>query len=336
MTQSSTRVLVTGAGGPAGIAVIRSLLKRADVEVFAADMDGWASGLYLVPESARRIVPPGKAPRFVDDVIALCAADGIDVLFSTVDVELPGLAERRAELAAVGTALAAPSHETLVTCLDKYRLAQAVDGKARIPETRLLDRDGVGAEWVFPVIVKPRSGAGSRGVKLIADRAALEALGEDRSIIIQENLPGDEFSVDVLAGLDGAVIAAVPRSRERVDSGVSIAGRTVRRAELSDTAADVARAIGLTGVANVQLRYSSDGVPALLEVNPRFPGAMPLTIAAGVDMPSLLLDLVLGRPVPSAVDFAELANVRFLEDVFLDPGDVLVSENAAHAEGPDE
>ncbi|MGH1522668.1 ATP-grasp domain-containing protein [Leifsonia sp. L25] len=336
MTRSVTRVLVTGAGGPAGIAVIRSLLKRADVEVHAADMDGWASGLYLVPESARRIVPPGKSPEFVDDVIALCAADDVDVLFSTVDVELPGLAARRDELAVVGTALAAPSHETLVTCLDKYRLAEAVDGHARIPETRLLDREGVGAEWVFPVIVKPRSGAGSRGVRLIADRAALEALGEDRSIIIQENLPGEEFSVDVLAGLDGAVIAAVPRSRERVDSGVSIAGRTVRRAELSDTAADVARAIGLTGVANVQLRYSSDGVPALLEVNPRFPGAMPLTIAAGVDMPSLLLDLVLGRPVPSAVDFAELANVRFLEDVFLDPRDVLVSENAAHTEGPEE
>ena len=115
------------------------------------------------------------------------------------------------------------------------------------------------------------------------------------------------------------MIAAVPRSRERVDSGVSIAGRTVRRPELSDTAAAVARAIGLTGVANVQLRYSTDGVPALLEVNPRFPGAMPLTIASGVDMPSLLLDLVLGRPVPSAVDFEELANVRFLEDVFLRP-----------------
>jgi carbamoyl-phosphate synthase large subunit len=336
MTASPTRVLVTGAGGPAGIAVIRSLIKRDDVEVLAADMDGWASGLYLVPESARRIVPPGRVPTFVDDVIAMCASDGIDVLFSTVDVELPGLAARRDELAAAGTALAAPSHETLMSCLDKYRLAQAVDGKARIPETRLLDRDGVGAEWVFPVIIKPRSGAGSRGVRLIADRAALEALGEDQSILIQEHLPGEEFSVDVLAGLDGTVIAAVPRSRERVDSGVSIAGRTVRREELSQTAADVARAIGLTGVANVQLRYSSDGVPALLEVNPRFPGAMPLTIAAGVDMPSLLLDLVLGRPVPSAVDFTELANVRFLEDVFLDPADVLVSANAAHSEGPEE
>ncbi|MFF2051312.1 ATP-grasp domain-containing protein [Leifsonia sp. NPDC058194] len=331
-----TRVLVTGAGGPAGVAVIRSLLARDDVEVLAADMDGWASGLYLVPSANRRIVPAGRSETFVDELIAMCGADGVDVLFSTVDVELPGLAARRDELQSAGTALAAPSHDTLVTCLDKFQLAQRVDGSARIPRTRLLTAEGVAEDWDFPVIIKPRSGAGSRGVRLIPDRESLEALTPDDSILIQENLPGEEFSVDVLAGLDGGVIAAVPRSRERVDSGVSIAGRTVKRAELSETAAAVARAIGLTGVANVQLRYSVEGVPALLEVNPRFPGAMPLTIAAGVDMPSLLLDLVLGRPVPASIDFRELANVRFLEDVFLDPADVLVSENAAHADELDE
>ncbi|MDN4614843.1 ATP-grasp domain-containing protein [Leifsonia sp. F6_8S_P_1B] len=332
---ASTRVLVTGAGGPAGVAVIRSLLARDDVEVLAADMDGWASGLYLVPEEGRRLVPPGRSPEFVDALIRMCRDDRVDVLFSTVDVELPGLAARRDELEAVGTDLAAPGHETLVTCLDKFALAERVTGHARLPVTRLLNAEGVGTDWTFPVIVKPRSGAGSRGVRLIADRVALEALGTDESILIQENLPGDEFSVDVLAGLDGEVIAAVPRSRERVDSGVSIAGRTVRRDELSETASAVARAIGLTGVANVQLRYSADGEPALLEVNPRFPGAMPLTIASGVDMPSLLLDLVLGRPVPSSVDFRELANVRYLEDVFVAPGDVLISEHAGHSEDPE-
>ena len=45
---------------------------------------------------------------------------------------------------------------------------------------------------------------------------------------------------------------------------------------------------------------------------------MPLTIAAGVDMPSLTLDPVLGRRVPDHVDFREVAVVRFLEDVFLE------------------
>jgi carbamoyl-phosphate synthase large subunit len=326
-----TRVLVTGSGGPAGVAVIRSLLKRSNVEVYAADMDGWASGLYLVPADRRRIVPRGLAPEFVDTIVELCAADDIDVMFSTVDFELPSLARRREELGS--TVLAAPSVETVDVTLDKFALAERVGMSARVPVTRLVGPSSAAEEWAFPIIVKPRRGAGSRGVRLISDRAALAALGDDDSLIAQELLPGDEFSVDVFADAQGVVIAAVPRTRTRVDSGVSIAGQTVRDAELESTAAAVARAIGLVGVANVQLRYDVNGVAALLEVNPRFPGALPLTIAAGVDMPSLALDLALGLPLPAHVPFRELANVRYLEDVFIDPSEILFSKNAAHVEG---
>lgn len=311
-----TRVLVTGAGGPAGVAVIRSLLRRADADVFAADMDGWASGLYLVPADRRRLVLPGADPGFVDGVIAMVEADGIDVVIPTVDVELPALAARRDALGAV---LAAPSAATLDTALDKYALAAACAGALRVPTTVLLGEPWTGE---FPVIVKPRRGAGSRGVHLVADRAALEAEGADDSQLVQEYLPGEEFSVDVLAGPDG-VIAAVPRTRSKVDSGVAVAGRTVHDPELEDAARAVAHAIGLVGVANVQLRRDADGVAALLEVNPRFPGAMPLTIAAGVDMPSLVLDLALGTPLPASIPFRDLANVRYLEDVFVDPAEVL-------------
>jgi len=325
----ATRVLVTGAGGPAGVAVIRSLLQRPEVEVFAGDMDGWASGLYLVPANRRRILSPGKSPTFVDELIALCAEDEIDVLFSTVDVELPPLARRRGELSA---ALAAPSLDTLETCLDKFALAVRCAPLLRTPVTHLVGPASTAAEWDFPIIVKPRSGAGSRGVRLVHSRADLDALGDDDSLIAQELLPGDEYSVDVIAAADGHVVAAVPRTRTRVDSGVSIAGLTVRDAELEATATAVAQAIGLTGVANVQLRRDTAGVPALLEVNPRFPGAMPLTIAAGVDMPSLALDLALGLDLPEQAEFREIANVRFLEDVFVDIAEILHSENAAHTE----
>lgn len=324
-----TRVLVTGVGGPAGVAVLRSLLRRSDVEVYAGDMDGWASGLYLVPAEHRRILPPGLSPDFVDAVRQLCADDGIDVVISTVDVELPPLAARRAELGAV---LAAPSEATLAVTLDKWELAQRCAPLLRVPVTRLLNDEGIALNWTFPVIVKPRRGAGSRGVRLVPDRAALAAMEPDEALIIQENLPGDEYSVDVIADANGSVVAAVPRTRTRVDSGVSIAGRTVHDAGLESTAAAVARAIGLRGVANVQLRRDTEGVPALLEVNPRFPGALPLTIAAGVDLPSLALDLALGIELPATLDFADLANVRYLEDVFLSPNEILESEHAAHQE----
>ena len=327
-----TRVLVTGAGGPAGVAVIRSLLRRDGVEIFAGDMDGWASGLYLVEPARRRILEPGLAPDFVDRISQLCADDAIDVVISTVDVELPPLAARRTELS--GAVLAAASADTLAVTLDKWELALRCSPLLRVPQTRLVNPEGVGFAWSFPVIVKPRRGAGSRGVRLVESREQLEAIGTDETLIIQEYLPGSEFSVDVIAAADGRVVAAVPRTRTRVDSGVSIAGRTVHDAGLEETAAAVAGAIGLTGVANVQLRYDHAGVPALLEVNPRFPGAMPLTIAAGVDMPSLVLDLALGLEIPERIEFRELANVRFLEDVFLEPSEVLVSEHSAHTEAP--
>lgn len=328
-----TRVLVTGAGGAAGVAVIRSLNNRGGVTVFAADMDGWASGLYLVPAAQRRIVEPGLSRSFVEGIVDLVQADRIDAVFSTVDVELPALARRRHELAPA--VLAAPSIQTLDVTLDKFLLAERCAPLLRVPVTRVLDAAGVANHWDFPVIVKPRRGAGSRGVRLIADRAALEAIAPDDSLIIQEHLPGDEYSIDVLADRDGGVVAAVPRTRTRVDSGVSIAGRTLHDELLESTAVVVAHAIGLTGVANVQLRRDSAGVPALLEVNPRFPGAMPLTVAAGVDMPCLALDLALGLSLPARLDFVDIANVRYLEDVFLDPAEVIESEHAAHG-GEDE
>ncbi|MFC7765746.1 ATP-grasp domain-containing protein [Leucobacter soli] len=164
------------------------------------------------------------------------------------------------------------------------------------------------------------------------DRAALEALPADAGLIVQDLLPGEEYSVDVIADAQGRVVSAVPRTRARVDSGVAIAGRTVRDPELEGTAEAVARAIGLVGVANVQLRRDRDGRAMLLEVNPRFPGALPLTIAAGVDIPSLVVDLFLGRELPERLPFREIASVRFLEDVIVDVDEVLVSAHAGHQE----
>ncbi|MBT2475693.1 ATP-grasp domain-containing protein [Microbacterium sp. ISL-103] len=326
----TARVLVTGAGGPAGVAVIRSLLGRSDLEVFAADMDGWASGIYLVPPTHRRLVPPGRDDDFVAAIARMVADDRLDLVISTVDVELAALAGRREELAPA--VLAAPSQETLSVALDKLLLAERCESTGLTPRTVLVGPDAQAVDWEFPVFAKPRQGAGSRGVRMVPDRAALEALPLDEGLIVQDFLPGEEYSVDVIADASGSVVAAVPRTRARVDSGVAIAGRTVHDEELESAAASIAQAIGLVGVANVQLRRDRAGRAVLLEVNPRFPGALPLTIAAGVDIPSLVADLFLGREIPSSVAFREIASVRFLEDVIVEVDEVLVSAHAGHQE----
>ncbi|MDG4824695.1 ATP-grasp domain-containing protein [Asanoa sp. WMMD1127] len=308
-----TRVLVTGAGGPAGIAVIRSLSRVPGVTPVAADMDPYAAGLYLVDD--RALVPAGAAPSFVPELLDLCRRERVDVVVPTVDDELLPLAGARGIFRDIGVRLALTGTPALECTLDKLALARRCAATVHTPRTEMLSAAFDPAAWEFPVILKPRRGSGSRGVRLVTEP---DALGPpDEALIVQEHLPGDEYSLDVLADVEGRVVSVVPRRRTRVDSGVSVAGETLHDPELDALARGVFAAVGLSLVANVQCRRDRSGRAALLEVNPRFSGAMPLTIHSGVDMPLLCLDAVLGGELPDAVPHRPVTMVRFLEERFL-------------------
>jgi carbamoyl-phosphate synthase large subunit len=142
-------------------------------------------------------------------------------------------------------------------------------------------------------------------------------------MLVQEFLPGEEYSVDVLAASDGRFVAAVPRARLKVDSGVAVTARTLHDRELEDLARRVATQIGLRYAANIQFRRNANGTPVLLEVNARFPGTMPLTVESGVNMPLLALRDVLGEPPPPGpLPFRDIAVVRYWIETFVDPADI--------------
>jgi carbamoyl-phosphate synthase large subunit len=326
------RVLITGAGGPAAIAAMKSLGADPWVDLLAADMDPWAPGLYLVPPQARTLIPAGAAVGYTDAVLSRCHELAVDVLLPTVDAELLPLARARAAFAADGIDLLLASAEALEIILDKLVLAEHCAGVVRVPRTEPLGRATDPADWTYPVVVKPRRGSGSRGFMLVGSAAELAAVKTgavktgtgDRTtgLLVQEFLPGEEYSIDVLADTTGHVIASVPRLRARVDSGVAVGSRTVRDAELEEFGQAVAEATGITYVANVQCKRDSDGHPALLEVNPRMPGTLGLTIASGIDMPRLALAALRGQPVPATLGFRERAVVRFLDERVIDPAEV--------------
>lgn len=316
------RVLVTGAGGPAAIAAMKSLGADPSVELLAADMDPWAAGLYLVPPAARTLIPAGADPDFTDVLLARCHTLGVNVVLPTVDAELRPLARARPLYAAAGIDLLLAPAQALDVTLDKLALARRCARVVRVPGTQLFGPAVDPALLAYPVIVKPRTGSGSRGVITVDSAGVLAALKRSTALIVQEFLPGEEYSIDVLADASGHVIASVPRLRARVDSGVSVGGRTVRDEELSSFGRAVAQATGITYVANVQCKRDAAGRPALLEVNPRMPGTLGLTIASGVDMPRLALAALLGQPLPAAMDFRERAVVRFLDELVLDPAEI--------------
>lgn len=316
------RVLVTGCGGPAAVSILKSLRADPTVDLIAADMDPWAAGLYLVPPDSRTLVPAGLDPGFVSAALARCVAMGVNILIPTVDAELRPLAAAWEEFTRAGIDLLLAPGPALDVTLDKLLLARRCSGQVRVPRTECFDAAADPASWDYPIVVKPRTGSGSRDISVVESAAALAAMERSADFILQEYLPGEEYSIDVLADVRGHVVASVPRVRTRVDSGVSVAGRTIHDAELEHFGAAVVTAAGLTFVSNVQCRRDVAGRPALLEVNPRFPGTMPLTVASGVDMPRMALDSLRGCPLPARADFREVAMVRYLEECFINLGDV--------------
>jgi len=298
MTQ---RVFLTGAGGAAALAFHRAVTTASpdDVEVSMGDMDPLAQGLYLVPEARRHTLPAGASDSFARALLEACVDARADVVVPTVDVELHSVARAARAFRACGIQPVLASAGALRTCLDKARLMDAVPAHL-VPRWAILDRayDLRRTPLMLPLVAKPRSGAGGRGVRIVRDAAALAALPRDGSLLLQELLPGEEYSVDVLLTPTGRPVAAVPRERMKVDSGVAVVARTVRDPLLQHLACQAAKAVGLSWVVNVQFKRDVRGVPRLLEINPRFPGTMSLTVAAGVDMPSLALGMARGEPLP--------------------------------------
>ncbi len=133
-----------------------------------------------------------------------------------------------------------------------------------------------------------------------------ETLGE--SPLIQDLLVGEEYGVEMIAK-KGKAIAIVTHHRLRSLSpsgGASVLKETVGGGELKNTleayATKLIQKLGWTGPVMVEFKVDSDTrEPKLMEINGRFWGSLPLSVAAGVDMPYLYYQLVTGESLPSMV-----------------------------------
>ena len=107
-------------------------------------------------------------------------------------------------------------------------------------------------------------------------------------------LPGEEYSVDVLCD-QGEVLAGLVRLRRASRGGLATDSETVSAPGVLDAARQVVACAGLSYVNNVQFRRDAQGAPRLLEVNPRIPGTIGLTVQAGLNLPLAACCLALGE-----------------------------------------
>jgi carbamoyl-phosphate synthase large subunit len=278
-----TSILVTGAGGPAGIAVVRALVERGQ-HVVAVDADPLAAGLRIARQ--RAVVCPATDPdRFVDELGVIVELLSVDLVVCTVSEEMLVLAGREHEL---GAAVWLPGRRSVAACVDKWRFWKIAE-HARVPAApTALGNEAVETiteTLAGPWIVKPRFGRGSRDVYPVDDPAELAwACRRVDQPIVQTRVRGREFTLDLLVDRDGRLAGAVPRWRLETQAGISTKGRTFCDDRLTEIARRVVATYSLRGAANLQGFVTDDDDIVVIEVNPRFSGGLSLSLAAGADL----------------------------------------------------
>ena len=320
---SQLNVLVTA--GSRRVALVdafrRALAASGGGRVVVTDVNALSPAVYRADRAYR--VPISSDPSYLDEVFAIALAEGVRLVVPTIDDELTLFAHAANRFAAAGVRVAVSPPTTTQICNDKY--ATCVTLRAHgIPAAISYLPPDIPVAPLFPLFIKPRYGRGSVGAHIVRDAHELAFFLDYVDMpVVQQFLPGAEFTIDVLCDFQGRPLSIVPRERVVIRSGVIDRGRTVKDDGLIALGESVTAALPCVGAVNVQCRMV-DGRPVVFEINPRFSGGIPLTIQAGADFPAMLVELVLGRRVTPRIGHFrdQLWMTSYEASLFLDESQV--------------
>ena len=294
-----------------------------NVSMLACDLEpAWSAACDAA--DAAFVLPPHGEPGYAEAVLALCAEYEVGLLVPTVDPELPPLAARAADFAAVGTELALGSSELVAMAYDKQRTADMLAARG-IPVPRTAPAElalAAPRDWTWPLLVKPRFGSASNNVRILAGPEELETLGGLDGLVAQTVLRGEEYTINLFFDREGGLRCVVPHLRRQVRAGEVEKGVTCRHPALMEIGWQMAEALPRArGPLCFQAIVDADGGVGVFEINARFGGGYPLAHRAGAPFARWLLEEAAGLPGTAGDDWREgVVMLRYDAARFVEPG----------------
>lgn len=257
-------------------------------------MDGVVSKCYLIP------YPSSGLQELFDRIALINSKEKIDIIIPSLDSELYGFLKIQDRLREIGIKTFLPSLEQLnIRGKDKL-FYFCEDNNIKVPKNILVnsvqDLYNIPKEFEFPVAVK-----GIFYEAYIANNQedVLTAYNKLRlkwgfPIIIQEFIQGDEFNVAALGDGTGNMVGAVAMRKLYItDKGKGWAGITIDDPNLLTISRKViSQTKWRSGMELEFIKSASTDEYFLLEINPRFPAWVYLTVAAGQNLPYALVDII--------------------------------------------
>ncbi|WP_305463972.1 ATP-grasp domain-containing protein [Photobacterium leiognathi] len=185
------------------------------------------------------------------------------------------------------------NEKTALIALDKLETANAL---------KLI---GVNAPWTelatsqpreLPCIFKPRSGQGSKGLKVVRTPSEAQSLfGSDKYIWQELLLPDDqEFTCGVYRCATGECRSIL--MRRTLSGGFTNKGEVVKDPIIEHYISTIAEELDIQGAINFQLRLTNKG-PMLFEVNPRLSSTVMFRHKLGFTDLVWAIEDILGLPL---------------------------------------
>jgi carbamoyl-phosphate synthase large subunit len=312
------KILVTGAGGPAGVGTIKAL--KNTHFIVAVDSNNLAPGLYLANKAY--IVPPADDDEFISKVLEIGCRENVSLIIPTVSEELTPFSKNIKLFEEKGIRVTVSNEKSIDIANNKLNTYNFFKGEPFCPDVYS------SGDPKFPCVVKPINSRGSRGFFICDDKAALEVAlqrndSEGYKSIVMKCLKGTEYSVYGLSDLNGQPLVSIANKRIRA-IGESKVAKIVFSPEIDELASKIAQKLNLIGPWNVQLMGANCSFK-IVEVNPRVAGSLSLIIASGLNYIDLMIKIFTGKNIDKDELKYEpgIIMTRYNEEVFLRPNEVI-------------
>jgi carbamoyl-phosphate synthase large subunit len=319
-------IIITGGGAPGIMGTIYSLTNNPDGTKFSfttTDIKDEPIGKYFSDKFY--ILPSPESDNYFTNLENIIKKENIKLILPQTTREIMVLSKRKYDLNSIGVSVVVSDFNSIEKANDKYLiLKECEEIGVPCPTYFLVKNEKEFLECLdilgYPynkVVIKPRFSSGLRGLRIITEEITsldkflnekpseleidLNSLlkifrqGSFPEILVEEYLPGDEYTVDVYRNSYDCV--AIPRLRKSIRSGISFETIVDLRNDIIEYSKRLANSLNLEYCFGFQFKLDCNGIPKILESNPRIQGTMVASTFAGFNMIYYSVKQALGQNV---------------------------------------
>jgi carbamoyl-phosphate synthase large subunit len=311
------KILVSGVGGDTGQGVVKSLRKSG----LSMEINGMcirAESPFLFQVDRGLISPRSASTEYIPFLINALNKYSIDLFIPTVDSEILLVSRNRARIESeTKSKVFIGDPDNIMIASDKYLTALFLEKiGVRHPET-VLASDTKGINELLKrgqaVVVKPRSGNGSRGVFTATKLTELETYLGREDFVVQEWLDpvGGEYTTGIYSSQTRREYLKCTLLRELRNGSTYIATRVID-GELENPLQKIAEEMDVPYI-NVQ-SMKVNGCLSIFEVNPRLSGTTAIVSRVFNPLEMYLREVFLGESPPLATSDEVFVAMRYFEE----------------------